>query len=77
MTYRGTVRNGVVVLDEPQLPEGTLVDVTPVAEGAESLGDLPAFGMWSDRSEFTDAGRASLDLRAQVERREDASDHRR
>jgi hypothetical protein len=33
MTYRGRVKNGVVVLDEPaELPEGTEVRVDPVAD---------------------------------------------
>ncbi len=30
MTYKGTVKNGVVVLDEPSsLPEGTPVEIRP------------------------------------------------
>jgi hypothetical protein len=31
MTYRGHVKGGVVVLDEPGSPEGTTVDIWPVA----------------------------------------------
>ena len=31
MTYRGRVKNGTIVLDDPAaLPEGTVVDVSPV-----------------------------------------------
>ena len=38
MTYRGTVQNGVVVLDQPsKLPEGTVVEVIPTAEARPSL----------------------------------------
>jgi hypothetical protein len=34
MTYRGHVKNGVIVLDEnnPPLPEGSAVEVSPVAK---------------------------------------------
>jgi hypothetical protein len=36
MTYKGTVKNGVVVLPpEVELPEGAEVDVTPRMEAAE------------------------------------------
>ncbi len=36
MTYRGRMRNGVIVLEPPaDLPEGTEVDVSPAAEGQE------------------------------------------
>ncbi|MDB5356891.1 MAG: hypothetical protein JWN24_3344 [Phycisphaerales bacterium] len=39
MTYRGHVKNGVVVLDEPvRLAEGATVDVVPV----EAKGQEPA-----------------------------------
>lgn len=42
MTYRGTVKGGVVVLDEPaRLPEGTAVDVRPVEEPED---DGPVWG---------------------------------
>jgi hypothetical protein len=35
MTYRGRVKNGVIVLDEPRaLPEGAEVQVVPLAEQA-------------------------------------------
>jgi hypothetical protein len=37
MTYRGRVQNGVVVLPSAAgLPEGTLVEVTPVADRSTS-----------------------------------------
>lgn len=39
MGYPGRVRNGVVVLDEPHaLPEGTEVEVIPVAPGRDNEG---------------------------------------
>jgi hypothetical protein len=33
MTYRGHVKNGVIVLDEntPPLPEGSVVDISPLS----------------------------------------------
>ena len=38
MTYRGTVRQGVVVLEPgAKLDEGTVVEVQPVAVGNESI----------------------------------------
>ncbi|MGO8897050.1 MAG: hypothetical protein ACLQU5_01680 [Isosphaeraceae bacterium] len=42
-TYRGEVRNGVIVLDEgtPSLPEGLKVQIEP-ADSTEALGDLSA-----------------------------------
>ena len=43
MTYRRRVRNGVIVLDEPgRLPEGTEMEVQPVAQPgpAVTLYDL-------------------------------------
>jgi hypothetical protein len=40
MTFRGRVKNGVVVLDPPaSLPEGSLVEVSAVPEGP---GDVPS-----------------------------------
>jgi hypothetical protein len=36
MTYRGRVKNGVIVLDSPAvLPEGSVVEVSPAADDAE------------------------------------------
>ena len=40
MTYRGHIRNGAVVLDEPlRLPEGSQVLIQPV-ESPATLGEL-------------------------------------
>ncbi len=37
MTYRGRVKNGMIILDPPaQLPEGARVEVQPVSEEAET-----------------------------------------
>ena len=45
MTYRGTVANGVVVLDRPiELPDGTEVEVRPLAAPkacGEAEGHVP------------------------------------
>ena len=42
MVYRGRVKDGVVVLDDPQsLPEGTVVRVEPVAEKKDDSRDEP------------------------------------
>ncbi|MFQ5422591.1 MAG: hypothetical protein ACE5F9_01270 [Phycisphaerae bacterium] len=72
MTYRGVVKNGVVVFeDEPVLPEGTQVDVVPVADGDEAGETLPAFGIWRDRGDMSDPAGASRRIREQVERRAD------
>lgn len=45
MSYKGTVKNGVVVLEPgANLPEGTQVRVEPDSSGTASDGDLdPAF----------------------------------
>jgi hypothetical protein len=44
MTYRGHIRNGAVVLDEPlRLPDGSQVLIHPIespATAATTLGDL-------------------------------------
>jgi len=73
MTYRGIVKNGSVVLeDQPVLPEGTVVDVTPVKASATSFSEQPAFGMWRDRKDLPqDPGAASLELRSRLGRRTD------
>jgi len=40
MTYRGRIEHGVVVLDRPHaLPEGTEVEVLPVAEPRKGAGE--------------------------------------
>ena len=77
MTYRGIVSNGVVVLEGEKPAEGTVVEVTPVAAassraGADegNLADLPAFGMWRDRTDLPmDSGEAERVLRERAERR--------
>ena len=71
MTYRGIMSKGLVVLqDDAVLPDGTLVDVTPVSDTSENLAELPAFGIWRDREDLGDSAEASLKLRRQVELRE-------
>ena len=48
MSYKGTVRNGVVVLDAPlKLPEGTTVHVEPVSDqkASASRPEDPLFDM--------------------------------
>ena len=71
MTYRGIISKGTVVLqDEAALPDGTFVEVTPVSDAADNLGQLPAFGIWRDRSDLGDAAEASLKLRKLVELRD-------
>ena len=71
MTYRGIVTNGVVVLEgQERLPDGTQVEILPVRPCIESLGELPAFGLWRDRTDMTEGGEASLSLRASLERRQ-------
>ena len=43
MTYRGTVQNGVVVLqDGASLPDGTVVSVEPTTRDAEEAHDKDA-----------------------------------
>jgi hypothetical protein len=80
MTYRGVVSNGVVVLEGDKPAEGTVVEVTPVVPSApkptppqqhiESLADLPAFGMWRDRTDLPqDSAEASDELRRRMMRR--------
>jgi hypothetical protein len=40
MAYRGTVKGGVVILDEgARLAEGTQVQVEPIESGKATLGD--------------------------------------
>jgi hypothetical protein len=37
MTYRGRVKNGVIVLDEAaSLPEGTVVDISPAEDTTDN-----------------------------------------
>jgi hypothetical protein len=46
MTYRGHVKNGVIVFDEanPSLPEGSAVDISPVPSetGTEHSEEIPS-----------------------------------
>jgi hypothetical protein len=72
MTYRGTVKNGVVVLEgDLALPDGMPVEVTPVGDGAPESGLRGAFGIWRDRPGMADSAEAALELRRRVERRGD------
>ena len=75
MTYRGTVSNGVVVLEGRAPPEGTLVNVTPVEPTPSPGGrpaDHPAVGAWKDRSDLPeDSAEASDVLRERMMRRAD------
>jgi hypothetical protein len=80
MTYRGIVSNGVVVIEGEKPAEGTVVEVTPVVPAApnaipateqvEDLADLPAFGMWRDRTDLpADSAEAVHVLRELAARR--------
>jgi hypothetical protein len=74
MSCRGTVKNGVVVLEPgAHLAEGSTVEVVAIGPGtkpvAAASGELPAFGLWRDRKSPPDSGEASLELRRQIERR--------
>ncbi len=68
MTYRGIVANGVVVLEGAKPEDGTVVEVFPIEVARPSPAELPSFGLWRDRAGMTDSGKASLELRAKVER---------
>ena len=80
MTYRGVVNNGVVVIEGEKPADGTVVEITPVvpvtpkltpaSEHVENLADLPAFGMWRDRTDLpADSAEAARVLRELAERR--------
>jgi hypothetical protein len=74
MTYRGVIKDGVVVLaDGGTLPEGQVVDVTPIPLAAAELDndDFPGFGLWKDRTDLGDTGEYSLKLRRAMEERRD------
>jgi hypothetical protein len=78
MTYRGIVRNGVVVLEGEKPADGTIVEVTPIPnvmstpQHAGSLADHPAFGIWRDRTDLPeDPAEASRVLRERMTRRTD------
>lgn len=72
MTYRGTVMNGVIVLEGNKLAEGTLVDVTPTSSSVPqppSAADHPAIGIWRDRTDLpADSVEASKTLRQRLMR---------
>lgn len=70
MTYRGIVKNGVIVLDDDTpLPDGTMVEVAPLGNKTKSLAEHPAFGIWRERKDMSDPVEASRRLREQLERR--------
>ena len=76
MTYRGTVSNGVVVLEGDAPPDGTVVNVTPAAGAPPTAGptpaEHPALGLWKDRTDLPDdAVEASKVLRERMMRRGD------
>jgi hypothetical protein len=75
MTYRGVVRNGVVVLEGEKLVDGTIVDVTPLDQERASgtaPADHPAIGIWKDRKDLpADAVDASNVLRQKLMHRSD------
>lgn len=60
MSYRGIVKNGVIVLDSgAKLPDGTPVQVQPLNDEERSLLRHPARGIWRGRADMTDAAEAS------------------
>lgn len=72
MTYRGIVSNGVVILEDPKPLDGTVVEVTPLAENSVPLHNPaahPAIGIWKDRHDLPpDAVEASHILRERLMR---------
>jgi hypothetical protein len=72
MSYRGTVKNGIVVLEGGvKLPDGQSVEVTTLPANSPTANDLPGFGLWQDRTDLTDAAEDSLRLRKAIEHRAD------
>ena len=70
MGFRGTVKNGVIVLEPgAKLPEGQSVEVIELPADASAASGIPGFGLWKDRGEFTDAAEASRQLRRDIENR--------
>jgi hypothetical protein len=70
MTYRGTVKNGVIVLESGfDLPDGQPVEITTLPADSAAATDLPGFGLWRDRADLSDAAAGSLRLRQAIERR--------
>ncbi len=50
MVYKGQVKNGLVVLDEPAtLPDGTTVSVRPLKKGASRARRSPALKTAAER----------------------------
>jgi hypothetical protein len=78
-TYRGTVVNGQIQWqDEPQLPDGTEVEITVItrddddAKPVRTLGDLldsGVVGMWADRDDIEDGASFARTLRERASRR--------
>lgn len=77
MTYRGTVRNGVIVLSNAELPEGMSVRVSPESSPKRkrirkprtrrsTSRPLPGFGMWKDRKEWR--GKSSVEVARELRR---------
>jgi hypothetical protein len=75
MTYRGTMKNGVVVIDGEKPADGTVVEITPLPEPVPppaNLADHPAIGIWKDRTDLpADSVEASRVLRQRLMRRSD------
>ena len=70
LTYRGVISHGSIVLeDNPQLPEGTVVEVRPVVPSTLSLAGHEACGIWADRTDLQDSSAFARSLRRQVESR--------
>ena len=72
-TFDGKV---LIPSGEVDLPTGTVlrlrVEVVPVADKpGQSLADLPACGLWADRTDLGDTQSATRRLRRRVENRED------
>ena len=68
MTFRRTVQGGVIRLVGTALPDGQVVDVTPVPPPLPPP-PLPAAGLWADRTDLGETGEASLALRRLAESR--------
>jgi hypothetical protein len=67
MSFRGTVQGGVIRLVGAVLPDGQVVDVTPVPPVPPP--PLPAAGLWADRTDLGETAEASLELRRLAESR--------
>jgi len=53
MTYRGIVKNGVVVLEEPVLSDGTLVRVEPILQAGSDVNGRESIFQLADRAKKT------------------------